>query len=967
MKFFWYQTRGGSEEWLVAPADSRPSLVASLKPAFVTVLDASDVPEEGWTKEQYLDMRYTGPFYLDWDGESIEEVIPDFITTLEKLKEDGLDLDAVRIYATGGRGFHIEIPIECIVSKPNPKGYLQLPQIYRGMAQELVTDTLDMRVYSSRRGRMWRTPNVQRDNGKFKVRISTEEALEMTTDMYEKVTSDTRADLPPAEPTVCHALQALFLKHERSVDRLVRARKRAKDESKELKKFGGKAPPAVEMIASGTGYDPDKGFNQIAMQLAIVYTSLGFEQEQFIETCDGFIRNHKGDGQRYGSVRRRREAMREMFAYIDGNDLYSYSSAAIKAICSEDVEAKDVTGETDLPYDPEIDNTSAEDLLDDPEARLSATRKYKGLRITRKGAVNKSGDGNEDVLTDALFVNVRSVRDPVTHKHLGFSAQILADRHTHEHQYVPLEAFNSRSSLDRFTSQFGSSYVGTDSQASHIRQMLSERARANNALTYGTTREGMDLLAVPHKTETFQAWVSTAGTYSHSTFAEDNGIEYVYRPLLANSATFRSDLLDAKELEGTDAEREWLRLMLKINSRKVIGPMLAWFAACFLRRLLHDAFKGFPLLHPVGQAGSGKTQTTTLFARMFYNEAEPVVMSAGISSTNFSIKCAVVASSSIPLILDEYKPAEMQPGRHGFLMTTLRQLYNGTGVSSGGVSDGSAAGSYKDVTYIPAFTPVAYIAEAMEGQTAMCERSVVVNFSKATTRAEEWEAVMAQPEYFSKMGRSLLEKALDISHEQAVKSAREHEKALKPIFRELLPGIEGRLIQNAAILMVGMDLVESVLKEKFDTDFDDELTELRQAIVENATGPGAKATPEYVSALIAMSINSNDSSIEESVRLREGYEYVYTEDGQYIEFAMRELYMRYRTWAAKTSNMVNYATMPSFIEAFRNQPELVVDTECTASPFKQSQTRIVFRLSVKHMQDEGIPPFRSKLLGLGTN
>ena len=105
--------------------------------------------------------------------------------------------------------------------------------------------------------------------------------------------------------------------------------------------------------------------------------------------------------------------------------------------------------------------------------------------------------------------------------------------------------------------------------------------------------------------------------------------------------------------------------MLKINSRKVIGPMLAWFAACFLRRLLHDAFKGFPLLHPVGQAGSGKTQTTTLFARMFYNEAEPIVMSAGISSTNFSIKCAVVASSSIPLILDEYKPAEMQPGRHG--------------------------------------------------------------------------------------------------------------------------------------------------------------------------------------------------------------------------------------------------------------------------------------------------------------
>jgi len=44
------------------------------------------------------------------------------------------------------------------------------------MAYKLYVDTLDLRVYSAKRGRMWRTPNVQRENGKYKVPISLGEA-----------------------------------------------------------------------------------------------------------------------------------------------------------------------------------------------------------------------------------------------------------------------------------------------------------------------------------------------------------------------------------------------------------------------------------------------------------------------------------------------------------------------------------------------------------------------------------------------------------------------------------------------------------------------------------------------------------------------------------------------------------------------------------------------------------------------
>ena len=80
-----------------------------------------------------------------------------------------------------------------------------------------------------------------------------------------------------------------------------------------------------------------------------------------MEKVDGFLSHHKGDGSRYNRKHKRVEAMREMFNYINGNDLYSYSAGAIKNICAEDVTISEVTGESDSHYDPELDAIDIED------------------------------------------------------------------------------------------------------------------------------------------------------------------------------------------------------------------------------------------------------------------------------------------------------------------------------------------------------------------------------------------------------------------------------------------------------------------------------------------------------------------------------------------------------------------------------------------------------------------------------
>ena len=86
MSFFWYQRTGGEEAWHEALSDHRSKVLAEIRPAFVTVLDASVVPETGWSREQYDEVKYSGPFYIDWDAETIEDAITAFHVTLAKLK-----------------------------------------------------------------------------------------------------------------------------------------------------------------------------------------------------------------------------------------------------------------------------------------------------------------------------------------------------------------------------------------------------------------------------------------------------------------------------------------------------------------------------------------------------------------------------------------------------------------------------------------------------------------------------------------------------------------------------------------------------------------------------------------------------------------------------------------------------------------------------------------------------------------
>ena len=161
--FFFYQIEGKESKWCEGLADRRANIIADIQPAFSTVLDLSGVPADNdWAK-----VKYKGPFYADFDaGDDLPFVCDQFKSFLGKLDaEMDFDLTQARLYASGGKGFHIEIPQECFIPKLPKDGTAWLPYIYREMSQALIVDTLDLNVYTGKKGRQWRTVNVKRDNG----------------------------------------------------------------------------------------------------------------------------------------------------------------------------------------------------------------------------------------------------------------------------------------------------------------------------------------------------------------------------------------------------------------------------------------------------------------------------------------------------------------------------------------------------------------------------------------------------------------------------------------------------------------------------------------------------------------------------------------------------------------------------------------------------------------------------------
>jgi hypothetical protein len=187
-----------------------PDLMARLprQAHFATVLAYTPAPNGT--------RHYQGPLYWEHDADDLDLALEDLRRGLRLLEiEYACALEAVHVWHSGGRGYHVTIPALVVGAEA---GHPQLPRIYAAIMAELfprhVAPSLDRSVYSGGTGRMWRLPNRRRtDTGRCKVPLSMREALHASASDLDAMTRHPRQgrDWPGGEElSPCPALIELY-------------------------------------------------------------------------------------------------------------------------------------------------------------------------------------------------------------------------------------------------------------------------------------------------------------------------------------------------------------------------------------------------------------------------------------------------------------------------------------------------------------------------------------------------------------------------------------------------------------------------------------------------------------------------------------------------------------------------------------------------------------------------------------
>lgn len=112
---------------------------------------------------------------------------------------------------------------------------------------------------------------------------------------------------------------------------------------------------------------------------------------------------------------------------------------------------------------------------------------------------------------------------------------------------------------------------------------------------------------------------------------------------------------DGADFDDSDVA-EMLRLLPQTRDSERFVPVLGWFYAAAMKPYIMDWEGEFNVLNVLGDTGSGKTTTLETLWRMFGMEGELLAA----DTTPFTMLTAISSTNAVPVIFDEYKPADMR-------------------------------------------------------------------------------------------------------------------------------------------------------------------------------------------------------------------------------------------------------------------------------------------------------------------
>ena len=933
--YCFYQTEDKGR-WHLSLASERDNLVKSKGAKLISALDVDNDFSTQLTADENLALKQHGDMFFDFDDD-LDVCIEQFKKFLVLLQSKSVDLSQCRLYATGGRGFHAFLPMQMYMTKVTPLGVQNLVHIYREMAHALWVDSMDGRIYSSKKGRQLRCNNVLRSNGNYKVQITPDEAMSMTLEMYAKLCSSPRNELPVDQAKFNPDLALIYTVAKDKVNKGAAKRRGKKSTSDALARFKGEWPETLQMVLNGVGLKEDVGWNYCALQLSAAAAALGKKTEDVIKDAEPLIKSHKGDSSRYNTPEKRRRDLRDMLEYLAENPTYEFSVGGVLSLLSPEVRPTcDIAlGEYVPEQKPESEQEKEEE--EDPTAPI---------QVNRNGIFVRTDDGYKRICDLGLEKPIAMCG--TSRERIGYEVVVTLDGKPEGKKFIPMNAFTSKGSMNNWALTMGASMRGTDTQASSLADVMRKTSRQT---IYAVEREGIDVVTRPGATgldEYDIIWASPSGVVCNN-----DKISYRYHGVYTEKGTYKSDLMNAPALSSDD--EDFVRDLLKINTSPNLAKMLGWFSAAFLTQLIRRKFKRFPSMQIFGQAGSGKSMTVILLNHLHYYLVEPRQFSVA-GQTMFPIITAVATSASLPLVFEELKARQLTKHAKDFLQGLLRSNYTADQYSRGGLSRDRAQRDITVTDYNNA-APCLFVGEAMEDQAAILERCVVVALSKTdrSGRAAPFERCLENATHMGHIGKALAMNAmatdLDGLHAQVNANFREithrvgqamADDATRPSF-------------NLAVTVTGLDFLRDTLRQVFGSLFDERMAELRDSIMDNIMDSIPKNMSEASRVLDTMAALSRHA--DPQYQLAAGTDYVKSADGRYLDLKLRNAFDKYVKYQRSLGLEVLFDTHNTFQVSLGNYGG-TVQRAVPDSPMWDSPRAVIYRLSGTYLENEGVDSFR---------
>lgn len=215
-------------------------------------------------------------------------------------------------------------------------------------------------------------------------------------------------------------------------------------------------------------------------------------------------------------------------------------------------------------------------------------------------------------------------------------------------------------------------------------------------------------------------WVTPDGSLTVDGWSDDP--ETVFTDVQTPLAT----AFNLKPSDGAQYDRETvkeiLRLLPQTRNTERFLPVLGWFYAAPFRPFIQQWQGEFNLLNILGDTGAGKTATLQTLWQLFGVDEELPEAKA----TPFSIMRMIASSNAIPVILDEYKPAEIRDYKISELHSNLRESTRGGVVTKGRADMGVDKYRLKAPVCISGEQPIQGPAEERRTILTVFKRNVTV-------------------------------------------------------------------------------------------------------------------------------------------------------------------------------------------------------------------------------------------------